>query len=362
MEKTDNIDKQPKTLISAVAEFYRYVMASIKTRSLKEWVAFGKENLKEYAEEIRIKTKDLKKTNFELALYHFYKGNLSDARFRFRFVKLFWKDMIECDYFIARTFFLDKAFKKARPYLEMYINSSDQRYIEETKYCLDVIDAHTDSITTIPLNVIKENYNIYAGFYNQLVEANIHDSPQLKLSQMILKYLNELNKPVVNKVLDLGCGTGLVGKQLKAARNINYMIGVDIANSMLNEAKGLQEGTEPVYNETINSDVDHYFTNTLNKEKFDIFIASSLLNYYSDTKRFFESCAKMAVSGALLCLTFRTHEQSVLKLFSSGVEEFSYSTNLLKKVQSEQGWTLINEGEIKFLDGSSGMYMISQLK
>ncbi len=362
MEKTDNMDKQPKTLIASIAEFYGYVVGNIKTRSLKEWIAFGKQNLKEYIEEIRIKTKDLKKTNFELGLYHFYKGNLSDARFRFRFVKLFWKDLIECDYFIARTFFLDKAYKKARPYLEMYVNSGDQRYIQETTYCLDVIDARTDNIATIPLNIIKENYNIYAGFYNQMVEANIEDSPQLKLSQMILKFLNELNKPVVNKVLDLGCGTGLVGKQLKAARNINYMIGVDIANSMLDEAKILKEGTEPVYNEIINLDVDHYFVNTLNKEKFDIFIASSLLNYYSDTKVFFESCAKMAVSGALLCFTLRTHEQAVLKLFNGSIEEFTYSANLLKTLLSEQGWVLINEGEIKFLDGSSGMYIISQLK
>ena len=244
----------------------------------------------------------------------------------------------------------------------MYVNSGDQRYIQETTYCLDVIDARTDNIATIPLNIIKENYNIYAGFYNQMVEANIEDSPQLKLSQMILKFLNELNKPVVNKVLDLGCGTGLVGKQLKAARNINYMIGVDIANGMLDEAKILKEGTEPVYNEIINLDVDHYFVNTLNKEKFDIFIASSLLNYYSDTKVFFESCAKMAVSGALLCFTLRTHEQAVLKFFNGSIEEFTYSANLLKTLLSEQGWVLINEGEIKFLDGSSGMYIISQLK
>ena len=362
MEKTDNIDKQPKTLLASIAEFYGYVLGNIKTRSLKEWIAFGKQNLKEYIEEIRIKAKDLKKTNFELALYHFYKGNLSDARFRFRFVKLFWKDMIECDYFIARTFFLDRAYKKARPYLEMYVNSGDQRYIEEATYCLDVIDAHTDNIATIPLNIIKENYNIYAGFYNQMVEANIQDSPQLKLSQMILKFLNELNRPVVNKVLDLGCGTGLVGKQLKAARNINYMIGVDIAGNMLDEAKILKEETVPVYDETVNLDVDHYFTNALNKEKFDIFIASSLLNYYSDTRGFFENCAKMAVSGALLCITFRTHEQAVLKLFNNSVEEFSYSADLLKKLQSEQGWTVLNEGEIKFLDGSSGIYIISQLK
>jgi predicted TPR repeat methyltransferase len=131
---------------------------------------------------------------------------------------------------------------------------------------------------------------------------------------------------------------------------------------MLDEAKILKEGTEPVYNEIINLDVDHYFVNTLNKEKFDIFIASSLLNYYSDTKVFFESCAKMAVSGALLCFTLRTHEQAVLKLFNGSIEEFTYSANLLKTLLSEQGWVLINEGEIKFLDGSSGMYIISQLK
>jgi predicted TPR repeat methyltransferase len=270
--------------------------------------------------------------------------------------------MIECDYFIGRTFYLEKAFKKARNYFETYLATRDQRYVEEAKYCLDVIDQRTDSITKIPLKIIQESYNVYADFYNKIIEANIQNSPQHKLSQLIIKYLNEISKSPINKGVDLGCGTGLVGKQIKATKGINYLIGVDIAERMLEEAKILKEGTELVYNETIHLDVDEYIAQTLKKEKFDIFIACSLLNYYSEVKKLFENCAKLAKPGALLCFTFRTHEQSTLGLFNGNIEEFSYSPALLKKLLLDLGWKLTDEGEIKLLDGGSGMYIISQHK
>lgn len=362
MEKTDKLVKQSKTLAQTITEFCGYVVGNIKKRTLKEWIAYGKQSLKDYIEEIKLKAKDLKKTNFELGLYHYFKGNLSDARFRFKYVKFFWNDIPECDYFMGRTFYLEKRFAKAQAYLNDYIKSGDLRYIDEAKYCLDTAARNKAKIEKIPLNIVRENFNIYSGFYNQLVEANFPDSPQFKLSQVVIKHLNALDKPKVNKVLDMGCGTGLVGKQLRATGNINYMTGIDLADQMLDEAKVLTEGTGPVYNETVNLDIEQYFDKNAKKEKFDIFIASSLLNYYSNPDKLFENCAKLAVPKALLAFTFRTHEQTAAKLFDEDTEEFTYSSNELKQLQARHGWEIIDEGELTFLNGAKGMHIIAQLK
>jgi len=63
---------------------------------------------------IREKCKNLRQTNYNLGLKHLEKGNLSDAIFRFRFIKKFWPDYYEAYYQLAYCFILNKKPRKAK--------------------------------------------------------------------------------------------------------------------------------------------------------------------------------------------------------------------------------------------------------
>lgn len=57
---------------------------------------------------IRAKCDNLRETNYQNGLGHLEKGNLSDAIFRFRFIKKFWPDLLDAHYQLAYCLVLNR--------------------------------------------------------------------------------------------------------------------------------------------------------------------------------------------------------------------------------------------------------------
>ena len=70
---------------------------------------------------IKKKLKNLLETNYALGMKHLEKGNLSDAIFRFRFIKRFWPHHYQTYYQLAYCLFLDNNPQEAEEVLEELI-------------------------------------------------------------------------------------------------------------------------------------------------------------------------------------------------------------------------------------------------
>jgi len=57
---------------------------------------------------IKEKMSNLLETNYNLGLKHLERGNISDAVFRFRFIKKFWPHCFDAHYQLAYSLFLNK--------------------------------------------------------------------------------------------------------------------------------------------------------------------------------------------------------------------------------------------------------------
>ncbi len=66
---------------------------------------------------MRQKFKNLLETNMKLGFWHIEKGNISDAIFRFRFIKKFWPECYDAYYQLAYALVLNKKNQKAREVL-----------------------------------------------------------------------------------------------------------------------------------------------------------------------------------------------------------------------------------------------------
>ena len=77
---------------------------------------------------------------------------------------------------------------------------------------------------------IKKAYKQWSSFYEYHIIDMGWDAPKL-ISDLLLKYLNG------STILDIGCGTGLVGKELKIANYVGTIDGLDLSLDMINEAK-----------------------------------------------------------------------------------------------------------------------------
>lgn len=67
---------------------------------------------------IKQKCKNLRETNYDLGLKHLENGNLTDAIFRFRFIKKFWPDLYDAYYQLSYCLVLNNELKKAKEILE----------------------------------------------------------------------------------------------------------------------------------------------------------------------------------------------------------------------------------------------------
>ena len=65
---------------------------------------------------------------------------------------------------------------------------------------------------------------------------------------MIVKYLAEQNFSKESKIIDFGCGTGLVGVEL-TKNGFTNIVGIDGSQEMLEVAKSKQMDGKPVYRE-----------------------------------------------------------------------------------------------------------------
>ena len=95
-------------------------------------------------------------------------------------------------------------------------------------------------------------YNKWSRTYDKYVQEEHYYGPK-NLTMAIIKYI-PLRKDFKINILDFGCGTGLVGKEIKALfqnENIEYNLnGIDISPGMIAESKKLG-----VYNNLICGDI-----------------------------------------------------------------------------------------------------------
>jgi tetratricopeptide (TPR) repeat protein len=105
--------KTTKNLVSGLALELRD-----KSEKFSKFLENSFKNAREEYYSIQEKCQDLHKTNFDLACSHLEKGNLSEAIFRFRFVKKFWPHDFDAYYQLAYCLVLKNKPHKAKKVLE----------------------------------------------------------------------------------------------------------------------------------------------------------------------------------------------------------------------------------------------------
>ncbi|MCC0024905.1 MAG: methyltransferase domain-containing protein [Hyphomicrobiaceae bacterium] len=131
------------------------------------------------------------------------------------------------------------------------------------------------------------------AFEDILVEQLGYDVPNL-----VRKKLDALGLGPFERVLDLGCGTGLAAEALRD--RVTDMIGIDISSRMIDicEDKDIYEGLYCGEVEEFLADND--------EEQFDLITACDVLPYLGELDPLFEGAADNLVPGGLLVFSSET--------------------------------------------------------
>lgn len=181
-----------------------------------------------------------------------------------------------------------------------------------------------------PASYVIELFDEYAAtFEDQLVAKLNYQAPE-----QIAKIVNELNfnsdRDVANpitRVLDLGCGTGLVGGHLSAPHW--HLVGVDLSTKMLSVAR-----TKNCYSELVHSAIDRYLE--VDHAPFDLVTSADVFIYIGDLNLIFSNVRRQLNDNGWFIFSVEKTDQPHFVLRSSG--RYAHSENYLRGLAAQYGF------------------------
>lgn len=132
----------------------------------------------------------------------------------------------------------------------------------------------------------------------EVFDSVLVDQLGYRVPEMLAETLAKFLPDGASRLLDLGCGTGLVGEALYEL--VDHACGVDLAERMIELADERE-----VYDELYVAEAVH-FLETAEVAPFDLVVAADVLPYLGDLDRFFAAVAKKAASEACFAFSSET--------------------------------------------------------
>jgi len=184
----------------------------------------------------------------------------------------------------------------------------------------------------MPAALIQKHFDNYADYF----EEHLTNQLEYCVPKLIESFLNDhriqLNS---KKVLDIGCGTGLIAERLEA--QAGTIDGLDISEKMLAKAKA-----RSIYSQLLQADftavdvsIDYDYT---------LIIAADALNYQGQLSPVFDNVKKWLSDGGAFIFTVEKGENKNISLRSTG--RFQHSPEYIDGIAAQHQFEKIHEQEV----------------
>ena len=195
---------------------------------------------------------------------------------------------------------------------------------EEAKHLLSALTAQTTK--SAPRKYVETLFNNYAiNFENSLVNKLEYKTPNLITKLIIAKNPNIQ----LGSVLDLGCGTGLIGDEIR--KYCSNLEGIDLSKSMLEKAS-----TKKIYDKLEHKDIVEYLS-TQDLE-FNYFISTDVFIYVGELSQIFKLIKfRNRLKGKFIFSTEHTDKDG---FFLEQTGRYSHSKKYIETLCNEFGYKL----------------------
>ena len=184
-----------------------------------------------------------------------------------------------------------------------------------------------------PKQYVKNLFDDYAHRFNDALVNNLQYSLPFIIKELILESNSE--KSQYKNVIDLGCGTGLAGKDLKDIST--NLIGIDISENMISEAEKLD-----IYDTLIVGDIVEKLNTS--QDKFDLLVALDVLIYIGDPKSIFQAVRKCCKLNSLFVFSVEIQDENGYSLLKSS--RYAHSDEYIMD-QSNGLFDLVNSQNVR---------------
>ena len=191
-----------------------------------------------------------------------------------------------------------------------------------------------EPVESIPPEFVTRMYaNMAATFDEHLVNRLGYCTPEL-IKTSLEPWLNQFSATHATKprVIDLGCGTGLFGVQIREFSA--HLIGVDLSIDMLNAARA-----RGVYDELFERDV----TSFLNEcgDSIDLITATDVLIYVGGLEPLFAAVARCLSAGGTFAFSIETPAELVDGFRIQPTGRFAHSAQYVEALAATHSLSVI---------------------
>lgn len=193
-----------------------------------------------------------------------------------------------------------------------------------------------------PQEYVEDLFNQFANQF----EGHLIETLEYKIPTLLRKVLGDtrLTKEKFDKVVDLGCGTGLAGVEFRDIANT--LIGIDLSKGMIQEAKN-----KGVYDQLYVDDL----VQGLGKlgEGIDLFISTDVFIYVGNLEATFEAVRKSAAPNAYFVFSTE-HSETPDEFVLQSSSRYAHSKAYIEHLANQFGFKLEHFEETKLRKENSG--------
>ena len=198
------------------------------------------------------------------------------------------------------------------------------------------LNVDMSGVQSLDAEYVKDLFDGYSShFEHDLLETLEYRGHEMTVNSLKRAWTTcEKKSPIV---IDLGCGTGLVGEQIAKWKKVN-IIGIDLSESMIQQAKYRTMDGVPIYSEVHQQDA-HGFLRGILAGSIDAIVAADVFIYIGDIDDLLALCVQSLVEGGLVVFTVESTFLTGLRLLPSG--RFGHSKAYIEQVASKHGLAVI---------------------
>jgi predicted TPR repeat methyltransferase len=244
-------------------------------------------------------------------------------------------NLAQAQYAIGVLYFRKRELEKAKPFFERALELKPKD--KKSKYFLAAINGQ--NVDTAPTEYVAELFNTYADRFEEHLTTTLQYNTPARIAEILADYLtqNKFSKEKIS-ILDLGCGTGLCGQEIRN-KNINgKLIGIDISPNMVDKTK-----EKKIYHEVEVADIKEYLANTTHK--FEVISAADVFIYIGKLESVFKHGYSILKKDGILIFSLEKEENGQPYTIRSSAR-FGHSKAYIEKLTNENNFTIAHFEEV----------------
>lgn len=224
-----------------------------------------------------------------------------------------------------------------------------QDNVDTLQYLLST-EGFAEPPVQIPRAYVENLFDRFSGqFDERLLNRLDYKTPEILFEVFCDVAKNQEAFRNCKNLVDLGCGTGLAGKNFKSI--CETLIGVELSSEMIEKAR-----LTGVYNHLVVSEIVAYLAS--DSVPIDVFVATDVFNYFGEIEAVLIACRKRQSSGGLLAFSVEAlavtqgNQDVGFKLASSG--RFQHQQQYVISCAQSAGYAVLccSESVLRHEDGN----------